>query len=220
MEEKPLQAGEITQLTEQTHDSDRISVFIDEEFAFGVHKDLVLKHSLHTGRVLSVDEQRALIEADQVIKAKQRALNYLAHKPRTKTEVRRKLRRNDVPAVVIDQVIDRMVELGYLDDQSYAQEYVRRRFASKGYGPIRIRSELKKRGIDRHLAETAIEEEFAEVDVVEAAREAAEKRWARLSGEEDPRKRRDKLYRHLKRRGYTYDTIRIVIEEIAEDPTV
>ena len=210
----PLHEGEVTKLEVQKNNPDRVSVFIDGEFAFGVHQDLVLTHRLSAGRTLTPDEQRAIIEDDRVAKAKSRALDYLAHKPRTETEVRRKLRQKEYSEPVIESVVKRLHELGYLDDAQYAEQYVERRFASKGYGPVRIRQELRKRGIDRHLAETAVDDFLEDESTLVAAREKAEKRWPRIAREDDPRKRRDKLYRYLKRRGYTYDTIRVVIDEM------
>lgn len=206
--------GEITKLTVQKNNPNRVSVFIDGEFAFGVHQDLVLEYRLRAGRELTPDEQQALVEDDRVAKATSRAFDYLAHKPRTETEVRRKLRQNEYSEPVIESVVERLQELSYLDDVQYAEQYVERRFASKGYGPVRIRQELRKRGIDRHLAETAVADFFEEESPLAAAREKAQKRWPRIAREEDPRKRRDKLYRYLKRRGYTYDTIRVVIDEM------
>ena len=210
--------GEITRLAVQKNDSDRVSVFLDGSFAFGVHQDLVLKHQLATGRTISPDEHQALVEEDEVMRAKARALDYLAHKARTEEEVRRKLRQKDYARDVIDQVMAYLRDRGYLDDKAYAHEYVRRRFSHKGYGPVRLQMELKKRGIDRHLAETAVDDLFEDKDQFPAARAQAEKKWPRIAREDDPRKRRDKLYRHLKRRGFTYDVIQQVIDEMEDEP--
>ncbi len=212
--EHPPRAGTVTKLTVQKNNPDRVSVFIDGAFAFGVHQNLVLKHELHAGRVLTAEEQQAIQEEDRVAKAKARALEYLAYKPRTVAEVRRKLQEKEYEAPVIDAVVEEFRERGYLDDVQYAEEYVRSRFSAKGYGPVRIEQELRKRGVDRPLAETAVEDFFAETDERAAAREHAEKGWSRIGREDDPRKRRDKLYRYLTRRGYTYDVVREVIDEM------
>lgn len=204
----------ITALDPQTHNEDRISVFLDGEFAFGVHQDVVAQHRLQVGDTLTPAEQQEIVRAEQYVEAKQTALNYLAHKPRTETEVRRKLRGTDAPSEVIEDVVARLYELSYLDDEAYAQDYVRNRFASKKYGPVRIRRELVERGIDRSRAEQAVSDLFAEEDVVAAARTHAEKRWARLSDEDDPRRRRQKLYRYLRRRGFTSDTINPILDDL------
>jgi regulatory protein len=210
-------AGTITALEPQSNDANRTSVFLDGEFAFGVHEDIVVKHGLRVGRTLTPEEQQEIEREDQYVRAKQRALDYLAHKPRTEEEVRRKLRRQDIPDPVVEDVVARLYELSYLDDEAYAQDYVRNRFASKKYGPVRIRRELVKRGIDRHTAEAAVDELFAEKDMQAVAREHAEKRWARLADEDDPRRRKQKLYRYLRRRGFTSATITPLLDQLERE---
>jgi regulatory protein len=212
-------AGTITALEQQKNDASRTSVFIDGEFAFGVHQDLVVKHGLREGRTLTPEEQQEIERDEQYVQAKQRALDYLAHKPRTEEEVRRKLRRQDVPEAVIEDVVARLYELSYLDDEAYAEDYVRNRFASKKYGPVRIRRELVERGVDRHTADAAVDDLFAEKDVRAAARTHAEKRWDRLSDEE-PRRRKQKVYRYLRRRGFTSDTINPLLDELERETNV
>jgi regulatory protein len=213
MSETPTSAT-ITSLEAQTHNDDRVSVFLDGEFAFGVHEDVAAKHGLREGRTLSPDERRRVEQDEAYVEAKHRALEYLAHKPRTEEEVRRKLRRQEVGRSIIDDVVARLYELDYLDDESYARDYVRNRFASKKYGPVRIRRELVERGVDRALAGQAVDDFFADEDPMAAAREHAEKRWPRLSDEEDVRRRKQKLYRYLRRRGFTSDTIYPILDEL------
>ena len=212
-------SGTITRLESQVHNDDRVSVFLDGEFAFGVHEDLVVKHDLREGTTLTPKEISDIEVDEEYVGAKQKALDYLAHKPRTEQEVRRKLRQRDVSLPVIDDVIARLYELEYLDDEAYAHDYAHNRFSSKKYGPVRIRRELEKRGVDRHLAETAVDELFAEADATAAAWTHAEKRWPRLEGEDDPRRRRQKMYRYLRRRGFTSDTIRPILDELDRNET-
>ena len=212
-------SGTITCLESQVHNDDRVSVYLDGEFAFGIHEDLVVKHSLQVGATLTPEEARELERDEQYVDAKQTALDYLAYKPRTEEEVRRKLRQEDVPSPVIEDVIARLYELEYLDDEAYAHDYAHNRFSSKKYGPVRIRRELTERGVDRRLADAAVDELFAEVDVTAAAWTHAEKRWPRLAGEDDPRRRRQKMYRYLRRRGFTSNTIRPILDELEQDGT-
>lgn len=209
--------GTITQLEPQTHNDDRISVFLDGEFAFGVHQDVVVKHELRVGQSLTAAEQEEIEADEQYIQAKQSAFNYLAHKPRTEEEVRRKLKKGEAPPTVVEDVISRLYELEYLDDEAYARDYVRNRFASKKYGPIRLRRELVKRGVERHVAEAAVDDLFAEENARAAAREHAKKRWGRLSDEDNPRRRKQKMYRYLRRRGFTTDTIYSILDDLEQE---
>ncbi len=211
--------GTITRIESQVHNDDRVSVYLDGEFAFGVHEDLVVKHTLQVGTTLTSAMRRDIEADDQYVHAKQKALDYLAHKRRTEREVRRRLQQRDVPTAVVDDVIARLYELEYLDDETYAHDYARNRFSSKKYGPVRIRRELEERGVERHLAEAAVDDLFAEKDAEAAAWEHADKRWSRLESEDDPRRRRQKMYRYLRRRGFRSDTIRPILDELERKGT-
>lgn len=209
--------GSITAIEPQKTNADRMSIFVDGEFALGVHCDIVAKHGLHVGKRLPPEKLQEIEHDEEYVQAKQSALDYLAHKPRTEEEVRRKLRQTDVSEPVRDEVISRLYELQYLDDEAYARDYVRNRFSSKKYGPERIRRELRKRGVDRRLIEEAVHDHFSDIDVKAIAREHAEKRWSRLADEEDARRRKQKLYRYLRRRGFPSDVISPLLDELERE---
>jgi regulatory protein len=210
----PLSSGKITKLAAQHNNPDRISVFIDGEFAFGVYQDLLLEYELRVGKVLREAEQQEIQSRDEVFIAKAVALNYLSYRARTEKEVRTKLARKGFSETVADAVIERLYALHYLDDAAYARSFVSGRFRSRGYGPARIRGDLMRRGVDRPLIEDALEEVLEPEETLEAAKEQAEKRWARLASEPDPAKRRKKLSDFLVRRGFSYDVVRRVLEEV------
>lgn len=206
----------ITDIRTQTKDESRVSVFVDGEFAFGCHQDVAAKHGLSSGQRLTPEMQQDIEVDEEIVRAKQKAFNYLAHKPRTEEEVRRKLRRQDLGRRVIDEVIERLYELDYLNDEQYAADYAHNRFSNKGYGPIRIERELIERGVDRHLAEQTVAEFFEEESELQAARAQARKRWPRVAGEQDIRKQKRKLFGYLQRRGFTPGVIYRVVDELVD----
>ncbi|HET6568288.1 MAG TPA: RecX family transcriptional regulator [Rhodothermales bacterium] len=212
-----MAARKITRLEAQQKNPDRVSVFLDRTFAFGVHQDLVLEYGLHVGRMLDEAEQRELESKDEVLRAKSIALNYLAYKPRTEREIRTKLARGGFSEEVADAVVQRLYALHFLDDAAYAHTFVTGRFRNRGYGPARIRGDLVKRGVDRHLIDEAIEGGLNPDETREVARAQAEKRWERLTSEPDVLKRRKKLSDFLLRRGFSYDTVREVVEAVSRE---
>ncbi|WP_456428377.1 RecX family transcriptional regulator [Rhodocaloribacter sp.] len=214
-----LPAGVVTRLVAQKKDPDRVSVFLDGAFAFGVHVDVALAFGLAPGRALTEAECEEILAADAVFRAKSAAFHYLAYRARTEREVRRKLSGKGFEEGVIDEVVGRLHTLGYLDDEAYARTYVRARFAGRGYGPQRIRAELLRRGVDRAHIDAALDELLDEDDVVARARRHAAKRWPRLAAEPDPRKRRKKLTDFLVRRGFSFDVVRRVVDELAREET-
>lgn len=215
---EPLLAdGTLTRLVAQKKDLNRISLFIDGQFAFGIHQDVMIAHPLAKGQHLTVADQEALRRADAVLRAKTKALDMLGRKARTTKEIRDKLRQTGFADDVADDVIARFLDLGYLDDHAYATQYVRTRFRVKGYGPQRLRQELYKRGVPREVIDEVMADETEEFDLVEAARAHAEKRWPSLVAREpDARKRQRKLTDFLVRRGFSFDVIRAVLDELEE----
>jgi regulatory protein len=192
----------------------RVSVYLDDDYAFGIHQDVMIRHSVLKGAHLTVEMQEQILADDALARAKSTAMNYLGSKARSTHEVRQKLSQKGFGAETAERVVDRLEELGYLDDADYARRYAESRFAAKGYGPQRIRQELRRRGVSDQHTQAALEELLETADPLEAAREQAEKRWQRLASETDPRKRRKKLGDFLVRRGFGFDVIRQVTDEL------
>lgn len=215
---RDLRPGTITRLARQKRDAERVSVFIDDAFAFGLALDLAVKAGLRKGRTLSVEEQQALLDDEERLKAKSVALDYIAYKARTEHEVRQKLRKKGFPEHVADEAVARVRELGYLDDADYARAYARGRMSGRGHGPHRIRADLRRRGVARSTIDAVLEELVEPDDLRETALRHGRKRWRRLQREDDPYKRRQKLAGYLQRRGFDFDLIREVTEVLeAED---
>ncbi|MEM9996100.1 MAG: RecX family transcriptional regulator [Bacteroidota bacterium] len=216
-ERPPLTAGTVTRLVQQQKNTDRVSVFLDGAFAFGLTKDLAVTEGLRKGRALTVAEQEALLVRDEGLRARRKALDVLSYKARTSSELRRKLRDTGFGEPAIEAALARMEELGYLDDAAYAHAYAKGRFAGRGYGPQRIRSDLMKRGLDRRHIDAALADLAEPDDLVETALRHGRKRWDRLASESDPRKRTKKTYDFLLRRGYGFDTARRVVETLQQE---
>lgn len=214
--ERPLRAGAVTRLVAQQKNPNRVSVFIDGAFAFGVHVDLVVEFGLHKGQALDVAAQQQMVAADRVRAAREVAMNYLGYRARTAHEVQQKLLRIGFDADVAEDTVARLRDLGYLDDAAYARHYVEARFRNRGYGPSRLRGDLRRRGINAALIDTVLDEMVDQDELLEAARRHAAKRWPRLAAEPDAYKRRKKMADYLVRRGFSYEVAGRVIDELEE----
>lgn len=212
------EGGTVTAIKQQVNDPDRCSVFLDGEFAFGIHAQVVASAGLSSGMDLDRAACEKLIHEDVYHRAWSRALDYLSHKSRTSTEVQRRMRDIGAPEEVSARVVDRLKELGYLDDRDYAKRYVESRLRSRGYGPRRLEQELRKKGIPRRAAEQAVaglnEEEVSRTLDNLAAR--AVNRYRRV---DDDRERRQKATAWLARRGYAYDRIRTALDRLDDGDT-
>lgn len=207
--------GTITVLEPRGKRGERVAVSIEDLYTFELSAELVRHHALAEGDTLSADMQRRLLVENELDEAKDVALNYLSYKPRTKTEVERRLRRDDYREVVIDEVVTYLEEREYIDDKTYARLFAEERFTSKGYGPYRVEQDLRKRGVAAEAIEDALAEVYDSESMREEALRQAEKRWPRLSGESDTRKRKKKLYDFLARRGFPFEIVRAVVDRVS-----
>ena len=203
-------AGTITALKAQSRDKERVNVFLDGEFAFG----LVLIHALwlKIGQHLSDEDIATLQEADTLEKAQQRALNLISYRPRSEKEVRLRLKNAEVDETSIQTVVQRLKDAGLLDDIAFSQQWVESRVRASNRGKRMIRWELKQKGVgDKEIA-SALEG----VDDQQTAYEAATRRWPRVAALE-PRERKRKLMEFLARNGFDYDVITNAIKKVLDE---
>ena len=190
----------VTKLERQKGRRKRWSVFVDEEFAFVLDEVDLLYYKLGEGNEIS--PQRLEYIRDQVVlsKASQKALDFLSYRPRTVKEIEKKLS-EEYAADIIARVMDMLYEYKYVDDALYALEYAKER-VNAGYGPFKIEWELKGRGVEQGLIDTAMESVGA--DFVKAAIAAL-----RFKYREKPilDAEKGRAYSFLMRRGFEMDTV-------------
>ena len=131
--------------------------------------------------------------------ARERALRILGYRERSSAELAKRLRDDGYPAGVVGPLVERMIELGLVDDARFAASWARARF-SAGFGPQRVARELAEKGIADELAADAITEAVGDDDQIERAR--------RLLGSTslETRNERDKAVRKLVRKGFDLRT--------------
>lgn len=138
------------------------------------------------------------------------ALRFIAYRPRSVAEVRRRLARQ-WPPLVSDRVIQFLQEHNYLDDAAFAQLWRRGREQRKPRGQRALRSELRQLGVDREI----IDETLEDFDAPSNAYKAAAKPAARLLAKGvDAEQFRRKLSTHLQRRGFDYSVITPTIHRL------
>ena len=189
----------------------------DEGTRFRIPEDLCRRRDLGIGARLTAVELEALAREAGDAEAMDRAVHYLSYRPRTCVEVRRYLGRHGL-TIHADSAIERCVELGYLDDAGYAQAFVRERIRLKPRGRPRLISELAARGVERQIAEQAVNAALAEEEVTEAdlLRDVALRR-VRALRDLDPPVARRRLASFLDRRGFRSGAIRDLVRELLPD---
>jgi regulatory protein len=121
------------------------------------------------------------------------------------------LKRTSAEAIV-DQVIARLQELGYLNDEQYAADYSRSRLQVKPLGRRRLKRELTHKQLPEPIVEHALEEAYQETDQETLITQAIEKRL-RLRGRPTTRQEVKNLFDHLLRLGFDYELVRQKVSE-------
>lgn len=151
---------------------------------------------------------------DEFDAAREMALRYLDHRPRTRREVELRLQRGGYDAAVVDAVTAALEQAGIIDDARYAAQWVRERSEHRQHGRTRLQADLRQRGVHQEAIDAALEP----LDqAVEAS--AAEDLLRRRLGSDDPGDPavRRRVAAYLARRGYTWEAIEAAWRAVAGD---
>ena len=186
------------------------ALYIDSEYAVSVDTMTFLSTGKKIGSEITDDELYELIETSKYNRAKEKALYLIEYRSRTKKELYDKL-------VVLfgesasERAIERLEELGLINDEKYAREYAEVLLERKGFSRQRAEFELMKKGIDKDVIEEILDE--LEPEPVEQIKKLLQTKFARrLSNEKDLAK----TVNSLKAMGYRWSDISEAIESTSE----
>jgi len=201
----------ITELKPQQRNRNRVSVFLDDRYAFGLDQELVIKLGLQVG--LEVDDARLARIASEAErkKAMDASFNLLSYRARSRREIETRLKRKGISETVISETAQRLAELGLLDDTKFAEAFARDRLEFAHKGRRVIYAELRKKGIPKPIVEQALSNAPDEDKSATEVLDKVSRRYAAL----EPRERYRKLSDLLLRRGFSFDTIERVLSQFA-----
>jgi regulatory protein len=203
-------AGKITALVVQKRNKERVNVYLDGEFAFGLAMIEAIR--LRKGQDLTDAEVERLRGLDEIEVAHEAALNFLSYRPRSVDEVRKRLQEKEISPEAVEAVLARLQETHLLDDQAFARYWVENR---EQFGPRSARalkSELRRKGISDGDISASLEE----LDEEDAAYRAARAQARRLNNQ-DGQIFRKRLGDFLLRRGFGYGVIKHVVNRLWEE---
>jgi regulatory protein len=190
---------------------ERFNVYLDGEYAFSLAADIAV--GLREGQVLDAAAIRGLIARDLDERAYQQAVRFLAARPRSVAEIRRRLVEHGHSAETIDAVVERLSRYGYADDRAFADYWVGQRQTFHPRGARALRAELRQKGIDGETTAAALEATTS--NEADAAYRAGRKRAQRAPLDE--RAFAQVMTAHLVRRGFTYEVARTAVRQLWAD---
>jgi regulatory protein len=199
--------NKITALKVQKRNLDRINVFVDGEFAFGISR--MAGAWLEIGQELSLEKIRELQAADGIEVAYQKALHFLSFRIRSENEIRRNLRKHKISDDVISDVIERLRRNHLVNDSEFARSWVANRSEFRPRGRRALQAELRQKGIENEIIDDALQT----IDEDELAYRAALKQTRKYIRLEWPEYRK-KMSAFLARRGFNYGTVFPIVERV------
>ncbi len=197
-------AGRISALEPQKRSRDRVNVYLDGEFAFGLAD--VEAARLRIGEELSDAEIANLKAADELKKAHEKSLDFLAPRPRSEAELRRYLRKRQFSAPVVDEVLERLKLAALVNDETFASFWVENRTRFRPRGRRALVHELRQKGVPAAIIATAL----ATYDEEDTAERCAHQQARRLT-HLPPQQFQKRLSQRLARRGFPYEIIRDIV---------
>jgi regulatory protein len=197
------ESSSITAIEPQVKRPDRVSVFVNGEFALGMHLEVAAAAGLRVGQTVNVEKLQELARAEELRRVRDSALYFLGYRDRSRLEVRRRLTQKGYEPELIEETLQALARSGLINDAEFSRSWVRARTGSRPMGPNRIAAELRQKGIERELIEEALAPVDPETELGLAL--AAGRRKVDQLREEDPRMARQKLGAALMRRGFSWD---------------
>ncbi len=206
----------IHEITQSKRHKERYMVFTAGGDVYKLSIDSISLLGIREG--IEVDSARLLEQhqADQIKWASAAAFHYLKYRPRTEKEMRSHLIGKGYEASVIEAVLCKLDDYGYVNDAAFAKEWVKSRVEARPQGRRRLISELKQKGIEESELKNALSE-YSEKDELLAAMSLAKKVQKRNAAYEVLIQKK-KIANKLTYQGFDWQVIQEVLRELFSDP--
>jgi regulatory protein len=205
----------ITAIERQKRNPDRVSVYLNGAFAFGLDEEVLFKNPIHEGDELSESFIDEVLLYDERVRAKAKALRFLSHRALTAEELKRKLLDRDFSERTIKNITDDLERVGLLNDEAVSTAYVHSRMLQRPSAKRLLRQELQHKGIGVEEAEKFVDSSYGPQSEEEIAETLFRKKMKLLKNE-DPKKVRKKAIEFLFRRGFDWEVIRSAMDRSGE----
>ncbi|MDZ5252865.1 recombination regulator RecX [Clostridium sp. LIBA-8841] len=207
--------GKITSIEVQKRNTNRVNVYVDEVFTFACDAELIYKQGIQKDVVIDVESIKEIVKEDEFIKCKNSALRTVEKTYKTEKELKDKLLGRGFEEDTIRKAIDFLKEYNLLNDEKYAEMYIKDRLRTQG------RNKIKYALIRKGISEEILLDKLSNVDEEDendTAFKLAEKKYNILKKKEsDKYKLSQKLFRFLLSKGYDYDCCNSVVRRLTNN---
>lgn len=203
----------ITKIETQKRRLDRVNVYIDNEFAFGLTDTLRYKYNLSRGKEVTQEFIDDVLNAEEQNKVINHALKLLSYRQRSEKEIHDKLQQKGYDEDKIEKALNYCIERNYINDKDFAESFIRDKVNINKLGAQRIKYELIAKGVAREIIDEVLNLDYDEE--LDMAMELALKKINSYKNDDYNAIYR-KLGGYLQRRGYSFDIVRKVLDRVLD----
>jgi regulatory protein len=161
---------------------DRVRLHLSDGSSLSILEDVYAEHGLGRGSAIDPRRMQSVLDDSMQREARRTALRLVARSPQTRAGLKRKLLKRGFAPAACESAIDRMAELGYVDDQRFAEQWLEIRLQRHDEGRAALIAGLARRGVPRAAAEQTVERMVPRESEEQALRRAIQRYGGRLSG--------------------------------------
>lgn len=204
----------VTKIETQKRNKEKVNIYVDNKYLFSLTLNGLLASHLKEGSEITDSQIEELKIEDEPKLAFQHALNIISYSMKTEFELVKKLREKEFSEPAIEQAVQKLKGYKYIDDDIYVTMYIKTKAIPNNWGEQKIISKLLQKGVDINLIKQKIEELYSYDEKKNAITKVAEKYVEKLPKDEDILKKKQKLYRYLAGKGYSYELISSTVSSI------
>ena len=210
----------VTRIERQKRDPHRFSIYLDGEFTFGVHEEVLVRFGLRKGDSLETDTIKSIQSSEELSLARRKALRLIHYRMRSEKELRTKLLEAEFDPGTVNSAIEQLRSIGIVDDEKFARAFVHDIHLRKPAGRRLVLQQLLLKGVPQKIIRQILDEHATVAGEQDLALEAGRTVFKRIRLSRktiEPRKQQQRVAQFLARRGFGWETISPVLRTLFKD---
>lgn len=190
---------------------ERVNIYLDGDFSFGLDNQLKIKYNLHQGMKVDKSFIEQVLKDEELNKVIHSALNFLSYRQRSEKEIYDKLKQKGFNESDIETAIEYCKSKNYINDREFAISFINDKVNLNKFGSQRIKFELIRKGISQNIIDEVLDLQWE--DEYDTALDLGRNKMYSYR-DDDKLARYRKLGGFLQRKGYSYDIVNKVLKEL------
>ncbi len=208
-----MQKRKIIDIKQQVRNPQRKTLIFDDGSVFGISEDVFISHNFKVGIELCEDSFNEITNDELKNKVYNSALLLLGYRMRSCAEMKKRLLEKQYPENIIDEIIDKLLKIGYLNDAEFANAFAHDKVKSKKIGPMALRIEFIPHKIDSDILDGIINRIYDKYPIPDLIKQLLDKKKIQFGTKLD-QKTKKRIIDLLGRKGFSWNEISSVFTEL------